>query len=291
MLNEIEEFQAYTTFPQYTAKNKFDNSYLGRFTYETLLEKHGLVRVLTILARGYVWETGTPDLERGRQALCAWCSIPSKRKQTEQESDAWQKAPVNFGSLHETFPDLVTKNGSGWYYRHICNIVRFAERNADLLTNDAQAHCVALGKKFKAAWENDLIRFQIPLYSPGTKAMWGLRFDDILADALLQGPLQNYDVPLPEDLLTMLKEATPKRVPASVLPALVRYWLAHRQKDTDWVVLPVANFDAYFGTTSFGRTWLSKLPEDIIERSSHPSVSRFRIGERVKEYLEEMLSV
>lgn len=54
MLNEIEEFKAYTTFPAYTARNKFDNTYLGRFTYDTLLEKHGLVRVFTILARGYV---------------------------------------------------------------------------------------------------------------------------------------------------------------------------------------------------------------------------------------------
>ena len=52
MLNEIEEFKAYTTFPTYTAKNKFDTAYLGRFTYDTLLEKHGLIRVFTILARG-----------------------------------------------------------------------------------------------------------------------------------------------------------------------------------------------------------------------------------------------
>ncbi len=288
MLNEIEEFKAYTTFPNYTAKNKFDNTYLGRFTYDTLLEKQGLVRILTILARGYVWKTETPDLERGRRALCAWCSIPStKKEEPERKPDEWQKASVNFGHLHEEFPDLVTANGSGWYYRHIQNIVRFSRKYPELLSKDARSHCAALGKKFKNKWKDDLIRFQIPLYSPGTKAMWGIRFDDALADALLQGPLRNYDIPLLEELTAILLEATPRRMPKTVLPTLIQYYLAHRQEDTDWVVLPVANFDAFFGTTTFGRTWLSRIPEDILERSAHPSVSRFRPGERVRAYLND----
>ena len=33
------------------------------------------------------------------------------------------------------------------------------------------------------------------------------------------------------------------------------------------MVLPVANFDAYFGTTSFGRKYLKQIPEAILERS------------------------
>ena len=141
MLNEIEEFKAYTTFPAYTARNKFDNTYLGRFTYDTLLEKHGLVRVFTILARGYVWGTDTPDLMRGRRALYAWCSLPTGRKGFGQESTGdWQKAPVSFGDLHDEFPTLVTENGSGWYYRHIRNIVRFSKRNEGLLSQDALKH-------------------------------------------------------------------------------------------------------------------------------------------------------
>ena len=214
MLNEIEEFMAYTTFPAYTARNKFDNTYLGRFTYDTLLEKHGLVRVFTILARGYVWEKDTPDLMRGRRALCAWCSLLTGRKGSRQDaSDDWQKAPVSFGHLHDEFPTLVTENGSGWYYRHIRNIVRFSKRNEGLISQDALKHCAALDAKFKKAWADDLVRFQIPLYSPGTKAMWGLRFDDILADALLQGPLQNYEIPLSEELLAVLHDATPGRIP------------------------------------------------------------------------------
>jgi len=48
-------------------------------------------------------------------------------------------------------------------------------------------------------------------------------------------------------------------------------------------VLPVANFDAFFGNTSFGRKYLKMIPQEIMERSdSGYGVCRYRIA---KEYL------
>ena len=88
----------------------------------------------------------------------------------------------------------------------------------------------------------------------------------MLAAAKEQGPLRNYNVPLTEETLARLRELTPKGVLETVLPTLVRYYLAHRQPDTDWVVLPVVNLDAFFGTTSFSHTWLKELPEEVILR-------------------------
>ena len=51
MLNEWEEFSAYTVFPEYKAENKDDTSYLGRFTFPMLMEPMGFQHILTILAR------------------------------------------------------------------------------------------------------------------------------------------------------------------------------------------------------------------------------------------------
>ena len=51
MLNEIEEFKAYTQFPKYRANGKRDMSFLGRFTFDMLIKQIGLNRVLTIIAR------------------------------------------------------------------------------------------------------------------------------------------------------------------------------------------------------------------------------------------------
>lgn len=43
-------------------------------------------------------------------------------------------------------------------------------------------------------------------------------------------------------------------------------------------ILPVANFDAYFGNTSFNRKWLNKMSEDIIQRQKQSyGVCRYRV--------------
>ena len=62
MLNEWKEFQDYTGGVNYTARNKQDTTYLGRFTFDTLLDFEGLNRVLTILTRGFLFhsENGSP---------------------------------------------------------------------------------------------------------------------------------------------------------------------------------------------------------------------------------------
>ena len=62
MLNEWKEFQDYTGAVNYTARNKQDTTYLGRFTFDTILDFEGLNRVLTILARGFLFhnENGSP---------------------------------------------------------------------------------------------------------------------------------------------------------------------------------------------------------------------------------------
>ena len=51
MINEWEEFCAYTGTVSYTASKKSDTTWLGRFTFATILEFEGMARILTILAR------------------------------------------------------------------------------------------------------------------------------------------------------------------------------------------------------------------------------------------------
>jgi len=87
MLNEWREFLDYTGKATYAAKAKSDTTYMGRFTFEAFLDFEGLSRVLTILARGYLFhdKEGTilPEprsrIEYARRALCAWCSVPDSK--------------------------------------------------------------------------------------------------------------------------------------------------------------------------------------------------------------------
>lgn len=57
MINEWEEFCAYTGTVSYTASKKSDTTWLGRFTFATILEFEGMARILTILARGYLFHS------------------------------------------------------------------------------------------------------------------------------------------------------------------------------------------------------------------------------------------
>ena len=96
MLNEWKEFQDYTGVVNYTARNKQDTTYLGRFTFDTILDFEGLNRVLTILARGFLFhnengssaEAPRERIDYAKRGLCAWCSVPDSKKATPRE--AWQ---------------------------------------------------------------------------------------------------------------------------------------------------------------------------------------------------------
>ena len=89
MINEWEEFCAYTGTVSYTASKKSDTTWLGRFTFATILEFEGMARILTILARGYlfhskdgavIWGDLHDRIDYARRALCAWCSVPEDGK-------------------------------------------------------------------------------------------------------------------------------------------------------------------------------------------------------------------
>ena len=90
MTNEWKEFKAYTEPVNYTATGKRDTAYLGRMTFETITEYVGMARILTILARGYLFHNADGSLRDGdpyarveyaRNALCAWCSVPAKESE------------------------------------------------------------------------------------------------------------------------------------------------------------------------------------------------------------------
>ena len=275
MLNELEEFRAYTEAPSYFAAGKRDNTYLGRFTLDTLLRFEGLGRILTVLARGYMWQTEEPNIRWARNALLAWCSLPDSKKTSPPED--WQYR-TNYAELHGDFPELVDESGKGWFYRHVLGICSFVKTHPELVAKPAQAKFAALDKQFAEIWRKKLNQLQTPLFHEKTKGAWVLRFDDVLAEAKEQGPLRDNTVPLSQEVLDRLKTLTPKGVPETVLPTLVQYYLAHRQEDTDWVVLPAVSFDAYFGVTSFTHCWLYKLPEEIVFRDpTRTNPCRYRI--------------
>lgn len=278
MLNEIAEFRAYTEQPTYAATGKRDTSYMGRFTFRTFTEFEGMGRILTIIARGYLFKENEKPYERieyARNALCAWCSIPEKMKKAPEGRP---NPKVNFSDLSSAFPKLVDADGSGWLYRHVQSIIQFVKDNPSVTSKSAADNCEILKEGFTREWKKKVRQMQVPAFALNTKGAWILRFDDILADALELGPLQNYDVSLPPETLTLLAENTPKGVPETLLPMLAKYYLAHKQESEEWVVLPVSAMDAYYGGNSFSKKWKPLLPKDLVEFKNSYGICKYKIN-------------
>ena len=281
MLNEWQEFLDYTGQVTYRAEKKQDTAWLGRFTFEALRDFTVLHRVLTILARGFLFHdpNGNPvqgnareRIDFARRGLCAWCSIPEKAGSRKE----WQY-PVCFAELYEEFPTLVDADGWGWFPRHFHAAMRFVMEHPKLVRQSYADSAKDMDDRFDQEWRNKVCQFQIPTFTATTVGAWTLRFDDLIAEALERGPLRSTVVELPDDLASRLESICPDKLPLEVLETVVAYYLANRPDDSDWVVLPVTAFDCYFGDTKFGRKYLSLLPGEVIERSSSYGVSRYRV--------------
>lgn len=288
MLNEWTEFLQYTQAMTYSADAKNDRAYLGRFTYEMLLGASGLARVMTIIARGYLFHERDGNLTQSprertyyaRRALCAWCSIPPVKKGAQEESRPYKS---DFPELHGEFPELVDKKGGGWFYRHVHAVVAFVDEHPEVARKSAAQNCDALMRGFDKAWRKKVLQYQASLYSLQTDGEWALKFDSILVDALELGPLRQDEPELPPELLTKLDAVTPKEVPAETMRLLLGYYIVNKPEDSDWVVLPAINFDAFCGT-GFSKKQISKIPLTFMERSNNFGVSRYRV---LPEYLPQ----
>ena len=278
MLNEIEEFKAYTEYPIYAATGKRDTSYMGRFTFRTLTAFEGIGRILTIIARGYLFKGANnpyEQIEYARNALCAWCSIP---EEINKAPEGRPNPKVNFSDLASIFPELVDAVGCGWLYRHVQNVIQFVRDNSSITSKSAAENCEILKVGFTREWKKKVRQMQVPAFALNTKGAWVLRFDDILADALELGPLQNYDAPLPQETLALLVERTPNGVPDSLLPMLSKYYLAHLREGEEWVVLPISAVDAYYGSNGFSKKWKLALPKDLVEFKNSYDICKYKLN-------------
>lgn len=276
MTNEWLEFKAYTDKPTYFSSGKRDFSYLGRFSFKTILELEGMGRILTIIARGYLFHDKAGNIlkddaysriEYAKNALCAWCSIP----------DTKEISGVNFAHLSNEFPELVSPTGEGWFYSHIQGIVNFAKENPSLISASSMKKLSDKKKDFTKMWIKKVKQMQVPPFALNTKGAWVLRFDDIIADALECGALRTKETPLPQYIREGLESIDLNDVPFDVASDVICFCIANKRDNTDWVHLPVANFDCYYSNTNFSKKWLSKIPDTILERELFSGVSRVKL--------------
>ena len=274
MLNEVQEFKDYTQAPDYTGKN-----ILGRFTVEAIRDFLGFERIFTILARGYLFRSGDPyeNVDYARKALCAWVSIPDDGGDLK----GWEgKFTTCFPELHEEFPELVDEDGCGWYIQHIRFISALAQQNPKKVKANVREYLVEKLPDFEKKWRNKVRQFQVPIFLESTDAIWQIRFDDVIANALTLGPLREMEAEVTEQQKEKLRPFVKDKVKLEHLTTLVAYYQANKPEDSDWVVLPASNFNSFFGSTVFSKQVLKAVTGTVIQRSDTSYGSgRYRVLE------------
>ena len=94
--------------------------------------------------------------------------------------------------------------------------------------------------------------------------------------ALELGPLREEKIEIPDSILHKLHEILPENCIEGV-ETLIKYYIANRQPDTDWVVISHINLDGYLGYGTFTKKLLATIPEDILIRSTNHGVNRYKI--------------
>ena len=100
----------------------------------------------------------------------------------------------------------------------------------------------------------------MPIFALNTKSALALRFDDILADALELGALRTEEYILTPEKNKALQNLDLNGVPLEVVCDVMAFYEANKNNDSYWVVLPIANFDCYYGNTNFSKSGLVKSP-------------------------------
>ncbi len=282
MLNEWKEYLDYTDPMSYTSASKNDSAWRGRFSFEALEKQLGLNRILTIIARRYLFHDDNgailsddprTRLDYAYRALCAWCSVPDDE---DPQREDWEHR-TDFRELHEEFPSLVDADGRGWFCRHYLAVMDFAATHPDLVRKKYASIALQLKDSFKETWRKKVVQFQQSFYNSTTDASWLTHFEDVLGTALVLGPLRSAEISLPKELKAKVQPFLPNDLPEDVMYLLIAYYIQNKPDDSDWCVLPAINFDCYYGNSNFSHTYLKRIPEEIMLRDSHYGISRYMV--------------
>lgn len=284
MTNEWLEFKAYTDTPVFLAENKQSTAFIGRFTVRMIKQNKGFNRIFTVLARGYLFHNADGTLrtddpytrtEEARLFLCAWCSLPY-----EAVTNKALKFHTSFPELHSEFSNIVDENGAGWYYRYLHTLSDYIKKNKENVTK--KLHCFAEKKTLKAiesTWANKLIQFQYSIYNNRSSADFPLLFDTAIADALVLGPLRTEAVVLSDEILQKIKAYGVNAKTERLMMTLTEYYIANKEPDCEWVIMPRTNISAYLGSASYVDNYEKKMPEDFMEKKPEMGgVSAVRIN-------------
>lgn len=121
-------------------------------------------------------------------------------------------------------------------------------------------------KAIEDTWSKKLIQFQYSIYNDRSSADSPLLFDTAIADALVLGPLRTAAVVLTDETLNKIRVYNADAKTARLMITLAEYYIANKEPDSDWVIMPRTNLSAYLGSATYMESYESKIPEGFVEK-------------------------
>lgn len=91
-------------------------------------------------------------------------------------------------------------------------------------------------------------------------------FDTAIADALVLGPLRTEKVVLSDETLDKIRSYLADAKTERLMITLTEYYIANKEPDCDWVVMPRTNISAYLGSATYVEMYESRIPEGFMEK-------------------------
>ena len=155
-------------------------------------------------------------------------------------------------------------------FQFLCNsFTYFHLLNDGIKHITKKLHCFAEKKTLKAiesTWANKLIQFQYSIYNDRSSADFPLLFDTAIADALVLGPLRTEAVVLPDETLQKIKAYGVNAKTERLMTTLAEYYIANKEPDSNWVIIPRTNISAYLGSATYMESYEGKIPDGFMEK-------------------------
>lgn len=91
-------------------------------------------------------------------------------------------------------------------------------------------------------------------------------FDTAIADALVLGPLRTEKVVLSDETLDKIRSYHADAKTERLMITLTEYYIANKEPDCDWVIMPRTNISAYLGSATYMEMYESRIPEGFMEK-------------------------
>ena len=87
-----------------------------------------------------------------------------------------------------------------------------------------------------------------------------------IADALILGTLRTEAVELSDEALQKIKACGTDAKTEILMITLAEYYIANKEPDSDWVIIPRTNISAYLGSASYLEMYEGRIPEGFMKK-------------------------